>query len=186
MSKKPRKSKTKASVPGAMPGIGDNSGDKPTLTDDQRRELFLHHRTKWNQLRAKRAVHDDNMDEFKSDLKADGFTLKQMKIADELADIKGEAKVKSEVSDRLQVALWIGHPLGAQLDLFAQPDRTPITDRAYDEGKMASMQNQPAAPNFAPETEAYRSYMAGYHEHQREIVGGMKAPEDVNQSTLAN
>jgi len=46
--KRERKKKTKPDAPGAMPGIGDNSGDKPTLTDDQRRELFLHHRTKWN------------------------------------------------------------------------------------------------------------------------------------------
>ena len=35
--KRERKKKTKPDAPGAMPGIGDNSGDKPTLTDDQRR-----------------------------------------------------------------------------------------------------------------------------------------------------
>ena len=181
------KQRTKPDIPGALPSIGDNSGKvQRILTDDEKRELFLHHRTKWNQLRAKRAVHDDNMDEFKADLKADGFTLKQMKIADELADIKGEAKVKSEVSDRLQVALWIGHPLGAQLDLFAQPDRTPSDDVAYDAGKMCSMENRPARPPYDPSTSQYQKFMAGFHDHQRQLAGGLKAAEDVNQSTLAN
>ena len=76
----------------------------------------------------------------------------------------------------LQVARWLGHPMGAQLDMFEAPDRTPIADRAYDEGKQASIENRSAKPSYAPETEAYRSYMSGYHDHQRELAGGLKAP----------
>ena len=190
--KRERKKKTKPDAPGAMPGIGDNSGDKPTLTDDQRRELFLHHRTKWNTWRAKRAVVDDLADEVKADLKADGFTLKQMKIADQLADIVGEAKVKSEVSDRLQVALWIGHPLGAQLDLFAQPDRTPSVERAFENGKTAGMEGQPRKPPHSPETPQYEQWMTVFYEGQKLLIeGGIKRAEpvvldDIEQGATAN
>ena len=36
----------------------------------------------------------------KAALKADGFTVKQMQIADQLLSVKGEAKVTGEVEDR--------------------------------------------------------------------------------------
>jgi len=184
MGKAPRKPKPKTK-PDA-PGAGHNSGNtKPPLTADERRMLFLQHREGWVTHQARRKVLDKAERELKAALKADGFKVKMMQIADELADLKGEAKVKSEVEDRLQVARWIGHPMGAQLDLFDQPDRVPIAESAYDAGKMASMSNQPAKPPHAPETEAYREYMAGYHDHQRQLAGGLRAPRSGDQSTMA-
>ena len=121
-----------------------------------------------------------------SALKADGFTKKQMQIADDLGTVKGAVKIETEVSDRLKVARWIGHALGAQMDLFEQPDRTPAVDIAYDEGKRASMTNARAKPDYAPSSPQYAWYMAGYHDHQRELAGGIRAPTDVNQSTMAH
>src|ERR1700688_38055 len=121
-AKPPRKARTKPDAPGA---IGDNSGDdKPLLTPDEEQALFLQHRRSWIHWQAKRAVVDKIETEMKAALKADGFKVKQMQLADELATVKGEKKVTAEVEDRLKVALWIGHPMGAQLDMFNQPDRT--------------------------------------------------------------
>lgn len=192
MAKKPRTRKTNPKAPGADgAGIGHNTGadadaGTPKLTMDEERKLFLHHRTQWNTWKAKRVVVDTLERDVKATLKGDGFTVKQMQIADELTTVKGEKKVTGEVQDRFKVARWIGHPMGAQLDLFNQPDRTPIAERAYDQGKQASMEDKPASPQYAPETEAYRQYMAGYHDHQRELAGGIKAPRAVEDSTLAN
>lgn len=182
MSKGPRKAKTKPDAPGA----GHNSGDdKAPLTADEQRQLFLSHRTSWNGWKAKLAVVEKIERDVKAALKADGFTVKQMQIADQLLSVKGEAKVTGEVEDRLKVALWTGHPMGAQLDLFRQPDRTPSTDRAYDAGKMCSMENKPAKPPYDPSTPQYERFMAGYHDHQRELVGGLKAPKSDDESTMA-
>ena len=183
-----RKAMTKKGVPGGDDdaGIGHNGGEPAELTDEERRQLFASHRSSWNGWMAKSKALKELEKDVKAALKSDGFTVKQMQIADDLADVKGEAKVKAEVDDRLRVARWVGHPLGAQLDLFEQPDRTPITDRAYEEGRQCSIDNKPAKPKYAPETEAYGSYMAGYHDHQREIVGGMKAPATADQSTMAH
>lgn len=140
-------------------------------------EGFLQHRTAWISWQGKVAAVEEIGRDVKAALKADGYTVKQMQIADQLAGkAKAEAKVVAEVKDRLQVARWIGHPMGAQLDLFEQPDRTPITDRAFDAGKIASMNNQPRKPPHAPDTEAYRSWMAGYNNHQETLAGGFKAP----------
>lgn len=190
-----KKRKTKDDAPGAdvgdegaAAGPGHNSENgKPKLTADEMRSLFLTHRTSWNEWKAKLAVVEKIERDTKAALKADGFTVKQMQIADSLLTVKGEAKITGEVKDRLQVAMWVGHPMGAQLDLFEQPDRTPSVDRAYDNGKMASMQGNPAKPPHAPETEQYRHWLAGYHDHQRELMGGFKAPAGGSDaSTLAH
>lgn len=167
--------------------IGDNEatlGDE--LSDEERQQLFLNHRERWNQLSAKRKALDAQFDTLKGDLKNDGFTIKMMKIADSLADVQGEAKIRAEVDERLRVARWIGHPLGAQLDLFEQPDRTPLVDRAFEAGKIASMENKPAKPPHSPETEPYRAWMDGYHSHQRELAGGLKAPETRPETETAH
>jgi hypothetical protein len=180
-AKRERKLKTKPNVPGAR---GHNSGDDwPVRTANEEREAFLVHRTAWNNLEAKRAVFKKLEKDTKDALKADGFSVKQMQIADDLTTERGEQKIEAEVSDRLKVARWIGHPMGAQLDLFEQPDRTPIVDRAFAAGKTASMENKPAKPPHSPDTEAYRAWMQGYHSHQREIVLGMKEPEKPEAET---
>jgi len=177
------KKHTKDSAPGADVAAGD---EKKQLTPDEVRQLFLTHRQGWIRYQAKLKTLEAEAKDLKAAIRSDGFTIKQMKIADQLADLKGEAKVKSEVEDRLQVARWIGHPLGAQLDLFAEPDRVPAEDVAYDEGKMTSMQGHTAKPRYSPETPQYRAFMAGYHDHQRELAGGLKTPRSADQSTMAH
>jgi hypothetical protein len=185
MGKKPR---TKSDAPGADGGAGKghNSEAKKELTADEKQELFLHHRGVWNGAQAKVKAAKKILDDAIADLKSDGFTRKQMEIADSLGDVAGEKKIKAEVRERLQVAQWLGHAMGNQLDLFDEPDRTPIVDRAYQDGKRASMQNKPRKPPHAPETEASTAWFAGYDNHQRELVGGLKAPDDVNQSKSAH
>lgn len=190
MAKKPRsvngarsqrsrgKPKTDPAAPGGA-AVGDNSAKR---NSDEMGEAFRSHRSSWNGWKAKRAVVDALERDVKAALKSEGFTVKQFEIADQLGTLKGEAKVTGEVRDRLKVALWIGHPMGAQLDLFEQPDRTPVVDRAYAEGKAASMNDVAAKPPHAPDTEAYRAYMAGFHDHQRELAGGIKAPRSFEES----
>lgn len=172
---KPRANpKTKAGVPGAagVAAAGHNSkGSK--LTSDEERSLFLRHRTSWNEYQAKLKVVEKIGIDVKAALKADGFKVGQMVIADQLTTVKGEAKVVGEVRDRLKVARWIGHAMGNQLDLFEQPDRTPSVDRAFDLGVQDSMEGKPRKPPHSPETEQYRSYMAGFDKHQETLRGGV-------------
>lgn len=189
-TKKPattRKPKTKSGAPGTAgvkppPGPGHN--EPPARTDDEIRASFNQHRTSWNNWKAKQAVVDKIELDTKAALKADGFTVKQMQIADDLLTLKGEKKITTEVTDRLKVARWIGHPMGAQMDLFEQPDRTPSVDRAYDQGKQASMENQPRKPPYAPDLPQYQSWMDGYNADQERLAGGIKQkPVDGDETT---
>lgn len=168
--REPKVPKVKADNPRAAKG-----GNKVELSPDQMREAFLHHNTKVIGLRAKADAARTLLNEAYTDAKSDGFAKKKFDIARFLSSPKTEHKVKAEVAERLQVARWMGHPLGAQMDMFNEPDRTPVVDRAYDAGKQASMENRQRTPPHDPSTDAYRAWMAGYDDHQRELHGGFKA-----------
>lgn len=188
--RKPRTPKTKPGVPGTegVAGLGHNSDKAKELTPDQQRALFLRHKTRYAAALTAKKAADADLKNVCNVIKAEGFTVDQIKAAIAFETPEGEAKETAKVKQILQAAAWAGVPLGTQLSLFEQPDRTPSVDVAYDKGKMASMQNQRAAPQdagYAPGTEQYDHYMAGFHSHQRELAGGLKAPADVNQSTMA-
>jgi hypothetical protein len=168
--------KTKRSAPGAaavQDGMEHNSKDARTA--DEIQKGFLQHRQEWNRWMAKAKVLGKLEKEVKANLKSDGYTVKQMQIADQLlGSPQAEAKVQGEVTDRLQVAQWVGHPMGAQMDLFAQPDRTPAVDRARAAGKIASMEDKPRKPPHSPETEQAAAWYAGYDAHQHDLHKGFK------------
>lgn len=186
----PKKQKTKPDAPGAVeaapPPAGDNSGDKTKasrLTDSEERELFASHRTIWNGLTAQQKLLDEKWSRAKGALKGDGFKVLHMQIADSLINPKGEKKIHAEVRDRLWVARMIGHALGKQMDLFEAPDRTPAVDRAYDEGRTASIDNEPRKPPHHPSTAQYGEWLRGYGDHQEELCnrvgkGGGPLPGD--------
>lgn len=187
-AKKPRKPKTKNSAPGAkgaaaaVPGEGHNGEHK--LTSDEERDLFLNHRTAWNEWQAKVKAIEVIERDVKAALKADGFTVKQFQLADQLLTVKGEKRVKEEVVDRLKVARWLGLPFGAQLDLFADgaaaETGAQTVDGWYAEGHGASAANKPRKPpgGLAHGSEEHNAWLAGYDAHQAELGKGFKAPRE--------
>jgi hypothetical protein len=165
---KPRKPRAKKAPVANGSKPGDNG--PPDLTFDEKRALFLSHNGSVVEARAKVVAAKKILD----------FPKKEFDIARDLASgVRGETKIKADVTTRLRVARYIGHKLGAQYDLFAEPDRTPAVDTAYDAGKMASMNNEPRKPPHAPETEQYRAWVAGYNDHQGTLGEslGRGAPE---------
>lgn len=190
--KKP-KTKTKPDAPGAVdaapPAPGDNSGNNTKasrLTDSEERELFGSHRSVWNGLLAKQKLLDEQWARAKGALKSDGFKVLHMQIADQLITPKGEKKVHADVKDRLWVARMIGHALGRQMDLFEAPDRTPAVDRAYDEGRTASIDNQPRqCAQYHETTEQFREFMRGYNDHQEELIARVGTGGAAIQTTSA-
>lgn len=152
-------------------------------TEDEVKLGFLHHRQAWVQMTARQKALDKQWVDTKAALKADGYKVIQMQIADDLAgSAKTEAKVHAAVHDRLQVAQWVGHPMGAQLDLFTQPDRTPAVDRAAALGKQDQMEGKSAKPPYDPSTPQYASYMEAFGAAQtaalKKGIKPLAEPED--------
>jgi len=172
----PKAPKTKADAPGAkaLAGIGDNSRKVAPLerSDREIQDGFIRHLRNINVYEARLTAVKSQLAALYAKAKNDGYKKRQFQLARDFEDVKGEARINALMDDTLRVARWIGHPLGAQLDLFRE---TPAVPFPRESGRLASMSNKPRKPEIAPNTEAYEQWMEGYDEHQRELMEGFKA-----------
>ena len=144
--------------------------------NDAKRASFLHHRAAWVGVQAKLAAAQQLVAGVVEAMKADGIPKKEMAFADLLAgNHKQEMRAVNDVVMKIRVASYMGHAMGNQLDLFAEPDRTPAVDKAYDEGKQACMSHERASPPYAPGIPQYTRWLEGYHDEQeRQVKAGIK------------
>lgn len=153
-------------------GIGHNSGD---FTDDQRQALTRQYLQKREHLLAaeKKAKADRmNFDKvIKAELGAKG--LADIKLLQQLSTPEGEAELKAEIERQLRVARWAGMPIGTQLDLFG-PDRRPVEERAFEEGKRSGLAGETLKPTYDPGTEGYDAFVKGWHDGQSVLAAGFK------------
>jgi hypothetical protein len=143
--------------------------------DQEERALFLQHLPTIKKLRA--ALHSANgsLRAAYKTAKAEGaFTKKDFDVAIAVETAENEAKERAKIARALKIAKMCGSSLGNQLDMFLEPDRTPLSDRAFEEGESDAMQNIAARPSYDPSTEAYRRYLDGFHSvSERRIKEGM-------------
>jgi hypothetical protein len=164
--KKPKlPKKDKAAKP--TKAAGSNS------VDPEKRALFLSDKEAYAKAAEKLRKAQAAVRTLGKTIKADGFSLRQVKLAIQLETPEGEADFKSSVANDLLAAQYVGAAIGSQLSMFMEPDRTPAVEIAYSEGQKASMENRAAVPKYDPSTEQHAAYMRGFHEHQAELAKGI-------------
>jgi len=143
-------------------------------TDDQDRALFLDYLPKV--AAAKKAIADatNAIRTLYKQAKADGMLKVDFDEAIKMQGAEGEKVKKASIARSLRVARWLGLGLGAQLDMFEQPDRVPAVDRAFEEGKSQAMLGISLKCDYAQETEQYRKFAEGWHEGQAILSKGFK------------
>lgn len=163
------------------PGPGHNSD----LTDEQRQGLTYQYLTEWKQvLEVKKAADaglKNKAKQIKADLGAHG--LADIKLIIQLQTPEGEALLKAEIERKLRVARWEGAVAGTQFS-FLEEDRTPSDDRAFAEGKRASLKGDPRKPPHDPSVPQYQAWLNGYAEGQAVIMKGFK-PMPVEEKPAA-
>lgn len=156
--------------------------DAPSVNSDdfdaEEKALFLnHHLPTVRRLRALLLTANSNLRGAYKKAKAEsGFTKADFDTAFAVETAENEARERAAIARKLKIAKIMGSALGNQLDMFLEPDRTPITDRAYSEGEQASIENRPAKPSYDPSTAAFREYMEGFHDHQAKMTLNGIAP----------
>ncbi len=143
--------------------------------DQEEKALFLRHLPVIKQLRSSMATATANLRNAYKTAKAEGaFTKKDFDTAIAVETAENEAKERGRIARALKIAKIMGSSLGAQLDMFLEPDRTPAADIASEEGERDALQNLPARPKYDPSTEQHRKYMDSYHNvSERRIKEGM-------------
>jgi hypothetical protein len=183
----PKAEKVEASSeqPAAEAATKPKAGPKifNSAMDVENQKLFLQvHLPEIEKLKEKLATANSNLRNAYKTAKAEGgFTKEDFEIAAQIKDAEREAKAKARIARQLVIARYMGKSLGAQLELFLEPDRTPASDLAYEEGRQDGLQNKAAKPDYAPSTEQYRRYMEGFHSVSEErITTGIKKTDGVH------
>lgn len=136
-------------------------------TDDLDREekaLFLNHLPLIKKARERVGTATADLRNLYKKAKAEGnFTKADFDTAIAVETAENEARERAAIARKLRIAQIMGSSLGAQLDMFLEPDRTPAADNAFAEGESDAMQNKPARPKYDPSTEQARKYLEGFH-----------------------
>lgn len=141
------------------PAQGDNLKG---LTDEQRQALHLNqHVPTYERALAKKKTADAEFKNACKLIKAEGGSVKKVKLSIELRTPEGEEAFRARLAEDAEVAAWNG--LGIQVDFFADED-TPSDDKAFANGKRAGLAGEPAKPPHDPSTSQYRRWMEGHSE----------------------
>lgn len=156
-------------------GIGHNS----ELTDEQKQGLHLNNHVPSYE-RALKAKKDADA-AFKNvckTIKSEGGSIDEVKLTISLRTPEGEALLKATLEQSIKIARWNGLAIGTQGDLFG-PDRRPIEERAFEEGKRAGLSGENCQPPHQPGTGAYDKWIEGWHAGQAVLASGFnKTPSD--------
>jgi hypothetical protein len=175
--KKPKIAKKPRKVRGPKPAVSTKAGSN--AMDPDKRQLFLKDKEDYAKAMKKLATAQSGVRTLGKTIKADGFTLRQIKLAIQLDTPEGEAEFKSLIANDLLAAQYAGAPIGAQLQLFMEPDRTPAVDIAASEGQADAMGNKIAKPSYDPSTKQHAAYLNAYHAEQaRQLKAGIKPLKD--------
>lgn len=118
------------------------------------------------------------------ELKADGIPKKDLEYALKLEKTKDDEEAIRQQLREQQLARWLGHKLGTQADLFAgdTADRTPITDKAYEEGFRAGSAGAGNTPPY--DGDAGQQWIKGWHAGQAVIHQKFLENNKPGESTL--
>lgn len=141
------------------------------LSDDQRYSLVEQHRGTHERLLAAKKAADAALKNHGKVVKADlgKAGMAQIRAVIEAQTPEGEAAIKARIEQDAQVLRWLGVPIGSQADMFPT-DRTPITERAYAEGKRQGLAGEKQSNPHAPSTEASREFLRGFADGQQTLA----------------
>ncbi|MCV0371643.1 hypothetical protein [Filomicrobium sp.] len=91
-----------------------------------------------------------------------GFTKADVKWAKELED-KDAGDIIATMQRRIRIARMFGHGLARQFDMFDE-DRTPIEERAYEEGLAAGKLRKDATNPYGADSKAGQEWQRGLND----------------------
>lgn len=142
-----------------MTDIGHNIQDERAAFEEQ---TFLN---VLREIRDRKSAIGEEMAEINEAykrLKPLGFTKADVKWAFEL-DEKDSGEIIATMQRRIRIAKMLGHGLARQLDLLDQ-DRTPLEERAYEEGLAAGKLRKDASNPYGADSQAGQAWQKGFND----------------------
>jgi ribosome modulation factor len=154
---RPPGSKNKAKAEAATAAPGHNS-------EDQRKVLFFHHLKRARDIATEMAELKKEFDFALKEAEEDGIPKGDLRWALK-AEKQNQERALAKARREMEMARWLNLPIGTQLDIFAV-DRTPVADRAFEDGKTAGLQGKTCISPYDPSTEQSQKWIEGWHAGQ--------------------
>jgi ribosome modulation factor len=160
MAKKPQQ---EAQAPEMQAQTGHNSGE---LTPAEKSALRMHHIRQLLGIADRLKPIMEERKKARALAKADGFKLSEIDAGLRLATMDDQNIFVEEIKELIEIAkAFNALPPGEQGDLF--PDRRPVEERAFDEGKVAGLAGKDPDPLYDASSDMGQAWMKGWHEGQR-------------------
>lgn len=140
-------------------------GHNSELSVGEQRALMFHH---FNLIEAQKIVvkvAQDALKKLKKTAKADKVVMSDLDYMARCAALEDPGIVPAEILRRAEIASWFALPVNFQPNMF--DDRTPLEDRAFEEGKVAGLQAKAPEAPYDAASAAGQKWLQGWHEGQR-------------------
>lgn len=141
---------------------------KPTaeaLSDQQRQALLFQHKRKIVPLLEDEKEAKAAVAKAYELAKKEGIPKKEVELAIKLASEDGIEAIKVEVERTHRIARWMG--IGKQLDLFG--DKETLSQRHFEDGRRAALDDQPAKPPAHLATKDANTWLNGHAAGQKMV-----------------
>lgn len=141
------------------------AGHNSELSVGEQRALMFHH---FNLIEAQKGIvkaAQDALKKLKKTAKADKVVMADLDYMARCAALEDPGIVPAEILRRAEIASWFALPVNFQPNMF--DDRTPLEDRAFEEGKVAGLQAKAPEAPYDAASAAGQKWLQGWHEGQR-------------------
>ena len=160
-----------------------SEGHNSALTPSELRALHFHHFRLIEDQKAEVKAAQTVLKTLRKTAKADGCVMADLDYMARCADLEDASIVPEEIRRRAEIASWFALPVNYQSDMFA--DRTPIDDRAYEEGRVAGLSGKNCETVY--DGKVGQRWIEGWHEGQRLMREDLQsAMEKLNTAAAAN
>jgi ribosome modulation factor len=163
-------------------GIGhngpDGEQDEFALTPREQEALFFSHLNPLLRQKAKCDEERAKYNKLRKQAKAEGFKLRIMDEAVRIHEAEDDEIIAQEIKDRVQMAAWMGLPVGSQLGMFDTDHLAPLVDRARSEGKVAGALGKEPRSAYDESTEAGQAWLEGWNDGQAGMRDDLKSGMD--------
>lgn len=150
------------------------AGHNSALTPSERAALRMHHIRSLLGISDKLKPIMDERKKARALAKADGFKLSEIDAGIRLATMEDQSIFVDEIKELIEIAkAFNALPPGEQGDLF--PDRRPVDERCFDEGKVAGMEGKNPDSPYGADSEQGQSWLKGWHDGQRIMRDDLQA-----------
>lgn len=178
MARRGRKQKNREATNG-----GEQHDEAPRtnsdLTEDERHALHLRHCCEYEIALAAKKKADAEIKNVGKRIKAEDDSVAKVKKTLRARTPEGEAELRAEMEQTLEVLRWAGVDVGETADMFPT-DRTPAVDRAVGEGKRAGLRGEPFAPPYDHSVPQHEAWANGWRQGQDALASAFqkKAAEE--------